>query len=327
MRRAMAAILAVAASLALGSTMAVGSPGPSTRSVAIFYYSWYGTPPRDGGWQHWDQGGGTPPAEVSSAYYPARGVYSSTDPAVVRAQMREIRRAGVDTVVVSWWGPGSVEDARLGMVLGAARRARLRVAIHVEPWLGRTPAAVASAIGALRAHGIGDFYVYDSTIDPDETWAAALATVTGVRVFANTWLPGRAKRGGFQGLYSYDILVHDGTSFRRVCRSARKLGLVCAPSVGPGFDASRATTMPSFADREGGARYDAMWRRAIGAHADIVTITSYNEWHEGTQIEPARATATYASYDGAWGATGLAAQTAYLDRTALWAARYRAGSP
>ena len=31
-----------------------------------------------------------------------------------------------------------------------------------------------------------------------------------------------------------------------------------------------------------------MWRGAVRARADLVTITSYNEWHEGTQIEPAR---------------------------------------
>ena len=67
-----------------------------------------------------------------------------------------------------------------------------------------------------------------------------------------------------------------------------------------------------------------MWRGAIRAAADVVTITSYNEWHEGTQIEPASAVgAPYESYDGAYGLRGRAAQRAYLDRTAMWAARYR----
>ena len=48
-----------------------------------------------------------------------------------------------------------------------------------------------------------------------------------------------------------------------------------------------------------------MWRGAIRAAADVVTITSYNEWHEGTQIEPAPAVgAPYESYDGAYGLTG-----------------------
>jgi hypothetical protein len=73
-----------------------------------------------------------------------------------------------------------------------------------------------------------------------------------------------------------------------------------------------------------------MWRAALRARADLVTVTSYNEWHEGTQIEPAvqRRSAggvAYRGYDGAWGLSGRAAERAYLTRTAFWAARLRAG--
>ena len=78
-------------------------------------------------------------------------------------------------------------------------------------------------------------------------------------------------------------------------------------------------------DRRGGEAYDHSWTGAFAAGADLVSITSYNEWHEGTQIEPARAgvcvTATsycYSSYDGAYGKTGAAAETAYLGRTRFW---------
>ena len=74
--------------------------------------------------------------------------------------------------------------------------------------------------------------------------------------------------------------------------------------------------------RRNGARYDGMWRGALRARPDLVTITSYNEWHEGTQIEPARAGRSgYESYEGAWGLTGPAAERAYLDRTAFWVQR------
>jgi hypothetical protein len=273
-----------------------------------------------------------PPSDLPSAFYPARGAYSSSDPVLVRAQMREISRAGVDTVIASWWGVGSVEDTLLALVMKEARAAGLGVAIQIEPWTDRTPAAAAAGIEELMGRGIRRFFVYDSTISADTDWAAALGAVPSADVFANTALVGKAKRGGFDGIYTYDVYVHSGGSFPRICRQARQAGLLCAPSVGPGYDAQRATGDTRRQLRKRGARYDSMWARAVRAQPDLVTITSYNEWHEGTQIEPARAVgAPYGSYDGAYGLTGRAAERAYLDRTAYWVKRLRAplgrGSP
>ena len=143
-----------------------------------------------------------------------------------------------------------------------------------------------------------------------------------MRTFANTNLAGRAAAGGFDGLYTYDVLLFDGVLFPRLCGQARRLGLLCAPSVGPGYDARRATGDARVRPRGRGARYDSMWRGAVKARADLVTITSYNEWHEGTQIEPARqGRRGYQCYDGAWGLRGRAAETAYLGRTAYWVGR------
>ena len=327
MRRAsfIAAVAAalVAAGAGAGAPSPADSPAPQ---VAIFYYAWYGTPRVDGAWQHWGQGEHTPPQDLGSAYYPARGPYSSSSKTVVRSQMREIAAAGIDSVIVSWWGPGSVEDARLRPVVSAARAAGLGVALHVEPWAGRTPAGVVDALSGLEGLGIRDVYVYDSSDDPDEDWRAALQGIAekGFRVFAHTALPGKALNGGFQGLYTYDVLLYDGRSFGRMCASARQLGLLCAPSIGPGFDGYRATGDARVRDRNDGRWYDHMWQAALRATPDVVTITSYNEWHEGTQIEPARpAEAPYGSYDGAWGQSGAVAQSAYLDRTAYWIERLR----
>jgi glycoprotein endo-alpha-1,2-mannosidase len=324
--------VALAALVVAGAGARADDPGISTgigaRSVGIFYYPWYGTPTRDGGWQHWQQNDNAPPRTIASGWYPLRGAYSSDDPAVLRAQMREIAAAGIDTVIVSWWGPGSVEDARFAAILFAARAAGLRVAVHVEPYPGRTPANLAEPLEALASQGVTDFYIYDSTASGDADWAALNARLGSLRLFANTGLPGKAQAGGFDGLYTYDVYVYDGSSFPRACASARRLGLICAPSVGPGYDARRATGDPRVRSRADGATYDRMWRGAIRAGADQVTITSYNEWHEGTQIEPAQAVGgTYASYDGAWGTTGRAAQRAYLTRTGFWVQRYHALAP
>ncbi|MDQ5821166.1 MAG: alpha-mannosidase [Actinomycetota bacterium] len=294
--------------------------------VAIFYYSWYSTGPRDGAYVHWAQNNRPAPFEIASNFYPARGVYSSSDPAVQRAQMREIRRAGVDQVIVSWWGTGSVEDLRLPAVLAAARRERLTVALHVEPYGGRTPATVAADIEHFRPRGITDFYVYDPLSAPAADWAVANAGLAGVRIFAGTGLAGFAATGKFTGLYTYDIVQYRAASFARICQQARAKHLLCAPSVGPGFDARRSTGATVVQPRRRGATYDGMWKAALNAAPDLVTITSYNEWHEGTQIEPARIQpvwAGYGNYEGAWGRRGDAAEGAYLWRTAMWSALFR----
>ena len=298
----------------------------ATGQIAIFYYPWYSTPRRDGGWAHWYvQHDGAP--ILSTRYFPARGLYSSSNLKVVDAQMREIRTAGVDTVVVSWWGFGSPEADRLPLVLDDAKRNGLDVAIHLEPYPGRTPASTALDIAQLAQSGITDFFVYDADSDPSAAWAEALSGLDGVRIFGQTTLVGRAKAAGFDGLYTYDVGTWNGSTFARICTEAHAAGLLCAPSVGPGYDARLATGDQLVRRRRAGTWYDRMWRAAVRARADLVTITSYNEWQEGTQIEPARAELGRPAYDGAWGREGAGAERAYLDATTRWTARARTGLP
>ncbi len=289
--------------------------------TAIFYYPWYSTPAKDGRWAHWYvEHDGTP--ALSTPYFPARGLYSSSNAKVVSAQMREIAATGVGTVVASWWGFDSPEHERLALVEQAAARYGLEVAVHVEPYRGRTPLRAAEDIEELhQEHGVTDFYLYDAGRDPAAEWAEALEALDGVRVFGHTTMVGRAKTSGFDGLYTYDVATWNGALFRRLCTQAHAAGLLCAPSVGPGYDARLATRHELVRARNNGVTYDRMWKTAIRAGADLVTITSYNEWQEGTQIEPARVAVGKPSYEGAWRKTGVAAQRAYLAATGQWVAR------
>ena len=291
------------------------------RETAAFYYPWYGTHERDGAYHHWGQNGRAAPFEIASNFFPARGAYSSGDPGIVDAQMREIAAAGVRTVVTSWWGWSSLEDQRLPALLRAANRRGIAVAAHLEPYAGRTLATIEQDVAHLRTLGIRDVYVYRPSDIPAEGWAALRPSLGDVRLFAQTNLVGFASTGRFDGVYTYDILLFDGDFFARYCAQARRAGLLCAPSVGPGYLATRATGDTRVKPRRRGTTYDAMWTAAIRARPDIVTITSYNEWNEGTQIEPASADplrAGYLTYDGAYGLRGTRAERAYMARTRFW---------
>ncbi len=294
-------------------------------AVSIFYYPWYGTPGRDGQYVHWLQNGHSPPGDIASNYFPARGVYSSSDPVVIRSQMDQIKSGGVDEVIVSWWGVGSAEDKRLAAVLAAARRDGLSVAAHLEPYSGRSVTSVVADIGYLRTLGIKRFYVFQPLDFPSSEWAPANDSLEGVQVFAQTALAGAAAASHFDGIYTYDVLTYGAGIFARLCAQAHAVHLLCLPSVGPGYDARRATGDTRLKLRRDGATYDSMWHAAVRAHADGITVTSFNEWHEGTQIEPASSSAfpPYVSYQGAWGLRGAAAANAYLTRTAHWATVFR----
>ena len=219
-----ALVTLVAAALLAGPATA----GDARRVSAIFYYPWYGTPASDGAWRHWQQNGGAPPQRIGSGFYPARGAYSSSDPTVLRMQMKEIAAAGIREVIVSWWGRTSVEGGRLAAVAAAARARGLGVAVHLEPYEGRTAESAGADVAYLRRQGIRDVYVYDSSAVPDGDWAALNAGLRGVRLFANTALAGKAAAGDFAGLYTYDVLVYTGGAFPRLCEQARAAARVRA---------------------------------------------------------------------------------------------------
>ena len=322
--RSLALLLAFVA-LFLPTSALAGSPPV----VSAFYYPWFGSP-EDGGYAHWAQDGHSPPEDIASDYYPAYGPYSSSNAAVIATQMSEASRAGIDELAVSWWGRGSPEDKNLPDVLAGAQQAGIQIAIHIEPYTGRTAQTVLADATYLHSLGIDTIYVYQAfaTGQPSD-WAPVNDALhaLGMTTFAQTALVGQAATGHFDGVYTYDILTYGARFLTRYCSEAHAVHLLCAPSVGPGFDAQRSEGNPHVKPRRHGQTYDDMWHAAIAAGADRITITSFNEWQEGTQIEPAMPLRLgefrYISYNGAWGLSGVAAEDAYLDRTAYWANLFR----
>jgi hypothetical protein len=68
------------------------------------------------------------------------------------------------------------------------------------------------------------------------------------------------------------------------------MGAWYVPSFIPGFSAKRIGYPEDlYLPRNHGETYDTQWRTVLtsGLQPQLVTITSFNEWHEGTQIEPA----------------------------------------
>ncbi|MCK5801618.1 MAG: alpha-mannosidase, partial [Lentisphaeria bacterium] len=69
----------------------------------------------------------------------------------------------------------------------------------------------------------------------------------------------------------------------------RRHDLIFIPCVGPGYIDTRIRPWNSATtrSRDDGSYYDRMFKAAMDVEPPLIAITSFNEWHEGTQIEPA----------------------------------------
>jgi hypothetical protein len=323
--------------------------------VVAFYYPWYGNPDFGSGWVHWDQTGSYPPVNISSDYYPLLGAYSAIDPAVVAQHMAWLRETGIGVIASSWWGRDTYEDRSLPLILDMAARYGIQVAFHIEPYGGRTALSVFTDIVYLYEN-YGDHPAFFRSTDrsrwsdddrpkglfflwssqqphagteyvQSEYWRDTVDAVheleDGGLVIADTpdgaWIDG----GHFDGLYQYATLeVNPDFGWARTLPP----GAWYIPSVMPGFLAKRIGYEAStFTPRHRGETYRNQWAAALGTGIEpkMVTITSFNEWHEGTQIEPAARNATRSNGDPYVG-YGALGQEGYLDLTAELAAAYQA---
>ena len=104
---------------------------PDLRRHFVFeYYPWYAVDPFRH-WQFWDR---HPPAELASHYVPWLGAYDSRAVAVLEQHARWIADSGAGAINVSWWGPGSFEDAAVPLLMDVMRDHDLKVAFTLEPY-------------------------------------------------------------------------------------------------------------------------------------------------------------------------------------------------
>jgi glycoprotein endo-alpha-1,2-mannosidase len=327
--------------------------------VSAFYYPWWGAPPITSRYSHWD--GGDPskypaPGSIASTFYPSLRPYDSGDPSVLATHMRQLKGAGIDVVSLDWWGPGSPEDGRASLVLDAAQAAALKVHFLVEPYwttaqqlsdglvyLSQQYGSHAALFKLARPTLYGPSLVerpvvmiYAPPVNPqlaiDHARGFARDSIFLIRGDDSKMLTDASVRQVLSwthadGLFNYSDVAYPA-------------GLPASPdyllawNVRPGFDNRRrpGTTNPVVIPRNGSATYDAMWKPLVDQAVEWAAVNSFNEWHEGSQIEPAqpysystgwwfwKKTYTYENY-------GALTQGFYLDRTAYWSALFKSSRP
>ena len=302
----------------------VSGPDPSPR-VGAFYHAWYLTMGNDAKWDHWNQNNRLPPLDISSDYYPLLGAYSSTDPEVIAQHFAWMREAGIGIVISSWWGRSSPTDRILPLMLDIVDHYGLKMAFVLEQYDGRTAKNMADSIRYIyRTYGDhpafywttetsrfspddrkkGLFFMWNTTQPEDgkppvpfDYWREALDTLhseeTGAIVLTDEYYSDYLTKSHFDGSYNYGVLDIDEVGY--TYSHDLPDGAWYVPGINPGFSAWRIG-YDAILDtpRKDGQTYIDRWESMfdVGIEPHMVVITTFNEWHEGTQIEPAQSGVT-----------------------------------
>ena len=126
---------------------------------------------------------------------------------------------------------------------------------------------------------------------------------------------------GFDGSYSYFASngftqASTNTNWKLLQNWATNNEMLFIPSVGPGYIDTRIRPWNNVntKGRESGEYYNDQFLYAILSEPEIISITSFNEWHNGTQIEPAKyVLKNNISYENYY-----PLQPDYLQKTKFW---------
>lgn len=299
---------------------------PPHPPVWAFYYAWYDTPtgPR-ARWSFWaDQQAAGQPIRWRIPAQPLAGAYDSTNAATVAWHLQLADAAGIDAWLVSWWGDANASGRAFEQVIvPAAAKTKVKVALNCElaQFHASIPRLAEQLSGVLlrtkdqpcylRMDGRPVVYLYQVPFAPKLTPAtfaelrAAVEKSTGPVWWAldkiayhkgsygvpEAW---RQTEGldaiGFYGTFSVKRISTEAELtpfFKAYAQEVRQTKAKLLLPMHPALDNSRIQPESAYViPGRAGATLQGYHQAALAAGADVLLLTSFNEWPEGTMVEP-----------------------------------------
>ena len=267
--------------------------------IGVFYYPWYRNPTVSGYWKHWKSGSYSPPATWAAYYLPSYPdstwnpsvqLYDCSDTELLRWQDRAMARAGIDIAIASWWGIGGYEDAAFAKAIRTCKSVQWCIYYEPEGYGDPSPQKIYDDIKYV----IDNYGLTRNYAKIDGKWLV-LVYVAGGEEAANRWRNAKAMlaSGGYDvylngdgasapdtwdSIHSYSPVVYQGLTdtLPNVDDSAW---------IAPGFwkvPEERPRLEHSLSE------FTSAWNNIVEKRDSyrFILIETWNEWHEGTQIEP-----------------------------------------
>ena len=286
---------------ALLALVALASLPPAARAVAdrpimAFYYPWW----EQSDWSY---------NRMSDLPAPQ---YTGGDDATIRRHIQQADDAGLDALICTWYGPDEERlNKRCRRLIELAREGGRDLQVAIIPdqsaWSSlKSVDGLANALSVLKSDFFGQSNYLRYQGKPVVFWfnPPSLGDLGTWQALRNRADPNREQYwfGGtdnFSFLEAYDALYYFDITWesqagaamasygRRLADYNQRTGQSrpFVATVMPGYDDLKLRGGHA-RDRQDGAYYQGTWQTAIDRQAQAVVLTSFNEFYEGSHIEP-----------------------------------------
>ena len=321
------------AACAEGGPAAIAGPVAVAKSnpvkVYAHYMPWFESreSSADGEWgMHWTMATADPEVvdaegqrQIAAHFYPLIGPYSSSDPDLIEYHLLLMKLAGIDGVLIDWYGTHDVYDYRANKrnaeaLVGRLPEVGLDFAIVYEEFTAGHVVSAQAADSELAAaaadmrHMQDAYFSHERYIDidgaplllafgprlfetPDE-WAQIFAGIDPLPRFLTLWHQAGDAGDWAAGEFAWVGERHLGTLDAFYNNRVPQLPTAIAAAY-PGFrdyyrEGGWGDGLGWTIAHEGGATFAATLQRAGQSGVPFVQLVTWNDFGEGTMIEPTR---------------------------------------
>ncbi len=280
------------------------------------HWSWAG-PPR----HHPSETKADGKRDLATAHYPLVGPYDSSDEALIRYHLATAKAAGIEVLIPIWYGPGSPTDANILPLLKEAERQGLKVALCYEEKINfppyREPRSRDDIVATMRddlnyilsTYGQHPAYLKKDGVPfvcqfnywgtgalgpnyvmPVE-WKTIQDQLEAPLVYARQNLDPAyhpAIQGAFHWWSSDPKQMKQFVERAQALKDKQQLDFYMTMAA-PGFNDEGVQGWghgTRFEDRKIGETWEKSLQAAASGSPDLIQIVTWNDFNEGTEIEP-----------------------------------------
>ncbi len=283
---------------------------PTAPYHAAFYYPWYKTKTTDGAYSYWNDHGNNPPNTWFSHYIPdpkpnvfdpATELYSANDYSNFKWQITKMAEAKLEVAISSWWGIDTKEDLALKNILNTFMPANdnpypnLRWAIYYEKEGFGDPSVseITTDLDHIKNNFINSKYFLKVNNKPVVFVYGGAEDMPGT--LTSRWKSANTNLGNtfyivLKVFPNYQNDTNQPDSWHQYAPAVRS-GFFGTDSafVSPGFWLDDAPTTGMRLARNI-TEFRTELAKMVAYNATWKLIETWNEWGEGTSVEPGQET-------------------------------------